>query len=160
MDLEDPGANSPSTFKFNVKRWTQNDRIVAGATLVLFISLFLPWFGWSSVVFSVSVDGLWHGYMYIPLLICLLVLAYFLAKAGWDELPLKLPLPEAQLLTIANGINFVLTFISFITKPAFTSWQFGAYIGLIASIVAVAPGIVSALTAGRGKAASGPERRA
>jgi hypothetical protein len=36
---------------------------------------------------------------------------------------------------------------SFLTKPSGTSWQYGAYIGLIAAFVAVAPRVVPAIQA-------------
>ena len=56
-----PGAGAsrdarrrPPPFKFDAKRWSQADRIAGGATLVLLISLFLPWF---SVRFGASSDG-------------------------------------------------------------------------------------------------------
>jgi hypothetical protein len=38
-----PAGNLPS-FAFDAKRWSQAERITGVATLVLFISLFLPWF--------------------------------------------------------------------------------------------------------------------
>jgi hypothetical protein len=47
--MADESRNTPakagSSFKFDVKRWSQTDRIVAIATFVLFVSLFLSWFG-------------------------------------------------------------------------------------------------------------------
>ncbi len=160
MAGEGSASGGVSGFKFDMKRLTQVDKIIGVATLVFFISLFLDWFGYSFAVYSVSVDGLWHGYMYIPLLISLAIFAYLVARAGFDQMPVKLPLPEAQVLVIATAINFVLTFISFITKPGGSSWQFGAYIGLIASFVAVAPRLVPALMSARKSPASGPKQDA
>jgi hypothetical protein len=120
-------------------RWSKIDRNVGIATFVLFISLFLSWFGYSTLGFGVSVDGLWHGYMYLTLIISLALVIYLLLLAGLAKLPFTVPIPHRQVLLIATGIDFVLTLISFITKPGGTSWNYGAYIGLIASAVAVAP---------------------
>ena len=139
--------NKSPAYKFDAKRWSQTDRIVAISTLVLFISLFLAWFGASVAIYSVTVDGLWHGYMYITLIVCLAIIIYLALVAGLETLPFKLPTPHAQTLALATGLNFLLTLISFLTKPSGTSWQYGAYIGLIAAFIAVAPRVVPAIQA-------------
>ncbi|MGB9112997.1 MAG: hypothetical protein WCF24_09760 [Acidimicrobiales bacterium] len=140
-------ASSGVGYKFEAKRWSQTDRIVAIATLVLFISLFLAWFGAGISIYHVTVDGLWHGYMYITLIVSLAILGYLALLAGLAKLPFKLPLAHPQLLAAATGLNFLLTLISFLTKPSGTSWQYGAYIGLIAAFVAFVPRVVPAIQA-------------
>ena len=137
-------------YKFDAGRLTKEHKIVGIATLLLLISLWLPWFGYSGyfgIVVSASVDGYWHGYMYIVLILCFAVIAFIGLTAGMEQMPFKLPLPEAQALLIATGINVVLTVISFLTKPSGTSWKFGAYIGLIAAIIAAAPRVIPAVQA-------------
>jgi hypothetical protein len=42
------GAAAVPPYKFDAARWSQADRIAGIATLVLFISLFLPWFTFGS----------------------------------------------------------------------------------------------------------------
>src|SRR5271155_1744734 len=91
-----------SSFSFDMKRWTQVERITAIASLVLLISLFLPWFTYKFTYGSVSVDGLWHGWMYIVFILCVAIVVNLVAKAGFREMPYKLPLPEAQLLLYAT----------------------------------------------------------
>ncbi len=138
-------ATSTPAFNFDAKRWTRDDRIVGGATLVFFIALFLPWF--TAPGFTVngqtfgggSVNGLYHGYMYIDLILALAVLGYLVVRAGFEQLPFDLPLKHEQLLLGATGLTFVLTLISFLTKPTGAGWGIGAFIGLIAAIVAVVP---------------------
>ncbi len=132
--------------KFDVARWTKVDRIVGIATFVLFISLFLEWFGVSASfgVYSVSAtaSGLSaHGYLYIDLILCLLILIYLVIKASFDEMPFKLPVAEDMLFFGATGINFLLVLIGFLLKPGGSGvgWRYGAFIALIAAIVAVAP---------------------
>lgn len=136
-------AGSTATFHFDAKRWVQTDQIVGGATLVLFISLFLPWFSVSASIFTVSVDGLWHGWMYLTLILCLAILAYLVMTAGFETMPFKLPMAHERLLLIGTGINFVLTLLAFVLKPGgYTSgvgWSYGAFVGLIAAVVAAAP---------------------
>jgi hypothetical protein len=64
-----------------------------------------------------------------------------------DKLPFKLPLPHAQVLLFGTALNLLLTVISFLTKPSGTSWQYGAYIGLIAAVIAAAPRVIPAIQA-------------
>ncbi|MGD0895806.1 MAG: hypothetical protein ABSA08_07355 [Acidimicrobiales bacterium] len=128
--------------KFDVARWTKVDRIVGIATFVLFISLFLDWFGVSFGIYSAAESGLSaHGYLYIDLILCLLILIYLVIKASFDEMPFKLPVAEDMLFFGATGINFLLVLIGFLLKPGGSAvgWRYGAFIGLIAAIVAVAP---------------------
>ncbi len=141
-----------SSFSFDIKRWSQVERITAIASLVLFISLFLPWFTYDYGYGSVSVDGLWHAYMYIVFILALAIVVHFVLKAGMKTLPYKLPLPEAQLLLIATGVNAVLTVIAFLLKPggigfSGIGWGFGSFIGLIAALVAAFPTAMPAIKA-------------
>jgi hypothetical protein len=148
-----PASNLPP-FSFDAKRWSRAERITGIATLVLFISLFLPWFTYNFGLGSVSVDGLWHGWMYLVLLLSLAIMVYLVARAGFSEMPFKLPLAEAQLLLIATGINAVLSLLSFVFKPggigfSGIGWGFGAFVGLAAAVIAAAPTAVPAIQARR-----------
>jgi hypothetical protein len=138
-----------TAFAFDARRWTFADRITGGATLALLVSLFLPWFGTDGDFFSVSVDGMWHGYMVIALILAVAILGYLVVRAGFVSLPSGFSVTTAgHLLAGAVGVNLLLAVISFATKPAGTNWQYGAYVGLAAAIVAViAP--VRAVIAGR-----------
>jgi cytochrome c biogenesis factor len=137
-----------------MKKWSQPERITAIASLVLLISLFLPWFTYNFGIGSVSVDGLWHGWMYLVFILCLVILVYLVTKASYAEMPYKLPMAEAQLLLYATAINFVLTLLAFVFKPggigfSGIGWGFGAFVGLIAAFVAAAPLGVPAIRARR-----------
>lgn len=147
-------AASLPPFAFDMKRWTQAERITGVATLVLFVSLFLPWFTYSFGFGSVSVDGLWHGWMYLVLILCLAIFVYLVARAGYEELPVKLPMANEQLLLIVTVINAVLTILAFLLKPggigfSGIGWGFGAFVGLIAAVVAAAPLAIPAIQARR-----------
>ena len=147
-------ASGGQSFSFDMKRWSQAERTSVVATLVLFISLFLPWFTYSYGIGSVSVDGLWHGWMYLVFILCLAIIVFYVAKAGFSASPIKLPMPEARLLLIATGINAVLTILAFVLKPggigfSGIGWGFGSFIGLIAALVAAAPTAVPAFKARR-----------
>jgi hypothetical protein len=141
-------AVAAPAFNLDIKRLTRNDRVVGGATIVFVISLFLPWFTVSDGVFSASVNGLWHGYMYIALILAIAVLAQEVLRAGFEQLPFRLPVRHEQAMLVATAAIFVLTVLSFVFKPAGASdafasvnwgWSFGAFIGLAAAVVAVLP---------------------
>lgn len=160
MPLQGQPASAPRSgstmpaFNFDAKKWTRAERITGIATLVLFISLFLPWFTYNFGIGTVSVDGLWHGWMYIVLLLCLGIMGYLVARAGFAQMPFKLPMADAQLLLIATGINAVLSFLAFVLKPGGIGfhgigWGFGAFVGLVAAIVAAVPTGLPAIQARR-----------
>lgn len=151
------GVGSTGTSKgavaltFDIKRWSQTDRIVGVATLVLFISLFFPWYGVSATGVSITADGLWHGYEYITLIVCILMLVYLLARALWPPLSERAPAGHEQMLTAAALVNLILVIIGFVLKPTGTGvavgWRFGAFLALIAAIIAFAPKLVPAAQA-------------
>ena len=55
---QEAGPGGVTAFAFDARRWTLADQVTGGATLVLLVSLFLPWFGTDAGFFSVSVDGM------------------------------------------------------------------------------------------------------
>jgi hypothetical protein len=134
-----------------MKRWSQAERTTAIATLVLFISLFLPWYSYGPITFN----GLWHGWMYIVFLLCLAILVFLVSRAGFSEMPFKIPVSEHQLLLYGSAINLVLTVIAFIDKPGGlgfvgVGWAWAGFVALIAAIVAAVPLGVPALRARKG----------
>jgi hypothetical protein len=54
-------------------------------------------------------------------------------------------LAHAPVLLVATLVNFVLVLLAFLFKPSGFSWQFGAFLSLIAAFVAAAPIAVPAL---------------
>ena len=156
-------AGPAMAFHFDAARWTTADRIAGGATLVLFISLFLPWFsvsaGFGSFTESSSVDALTaHGYLYLVLLLALAILGYLVVSAGLDSQP-ALPLSHEQILGGAAGLNLLLVGIGMLIMPGGgsslikVSWDFGAFIGLAAAVVAVVPLAAALLRARSGRPA-------
>jgi hypothetical protein len=145
------GSTVPA-YKFDAARWTNADRIAGIATLVLFISLFLSWFSASIGPISVSASGLSaHGYLYVVLILCIAIVIYLALRAGWDEIPVGTKIPHLTVMMVVTLVNFVLTLIAFIQKPGGAGfgtgigWDFGAFLGLIAAIVAAAPYVLPQL---------------
>jgi hypothetical protein len=145
------GSSTPA-FKFDVARWSMADRISGGATIVLFISLFLSWYTYSIAGFNFTADGLWHGWMYLSLILCIAIVAYLVLRAGWDELPIGTKIPHLTAMMAATIVNLVLVVIAFLDKPGGSGvgWGFGAFVGLIAAIAAAAPFAIPQLRARTG----------
>jgi hypothetical protein len=123
-------------------RWSLADWIAGLASIVLFISLFLSWFGVSVIGISVTVSGVSaHGFLYIVMIICILEVAYLVMRAGWDTLPVNINLPHLTVMLVATLANLVLVFIAFVDKPGGSGvgWEFGSVLALIAAVVAAVP---------------------
>lgn len=144
------GAGAVPAYHFNAARWTLADRIAGVATIVLFVSLFLAWFGVSVIGITVTASGVSaHGYLYLVMVICILIVAYLALRAGWDELPGGINLPHLTTMMVATLVNLVIVFLGFIFKPGGSGvgWQFGAFLALIAAAVAAAPFAIPQLRA-------------
>ena len=127
-------------FHLDLGRWNQTDRISGGATLVLFISFFLPWFGVNLYGATYSENGLdVDGYLYIPLLVSLATVLYLIACAGWRATSRQDAVrPQSHVVRGHNcrrcpGLYCVLA-------EAIGTWLGGRRIlALIAGVVAVLP---------------------
>jgi hypothetical protein len=138
-----------SAFNFDARRWTLPDRIAGIASLVVLISLFLPWFSATASVgtFSESATASGttaHGWLWLVFIISLAIVVYLVLMAGFQVLPFKLPVPTERLLLGATGVNLVLVFLGFILVPSnggdsevSIGWAFGAFVALLAAIVAL-----------------------
>jgi len=132
------------------------EKIIGGATLVLLVALFLPWYSLSSGGPTIESSGAGtHGYLWIAFAVCLAVLASLVVDRGTDRLPLRMP-AERQFTIGMTGINLVLVLLAFLSKPSVLAlpqgnsvvsvspdWAYGAFVALIAAVVAVAASVQS-----------------
>jgi len=141
-------------YKFDAKQWTNTDKVIGVAAVVLFISLFLPWYGISIGIASFTADGLTaHGYLYIVLILLLGEIGYLAARAGWEQVRSRVPIAHHQLLLVVNIINLVLVVIAFLDKGGSgVGWRFGAFVALVAAVVAAAPKLADQVLNRRAKA--------
>lgn len=138
---------------FDLNRLTTVDKIVAVASLVTMISLWLPWFTASYLTVSGSISGTgYHGWLWLEFFVALILIAYLAARAAWDQLPFGLPVGHQPLLIAGTGLQFLLILIGFFDMPSSNGlagysvgWGFGAFLALIASIVAAGPVIYPAV---------------
>lgn len=131
-----PAQRQSSTppFTFDIKRLASTDLAIGGATCLVLISLFLPWFGYQGYVSYLGIS--WHPFLAISLLASLALVAYLIMRAGWENLPFRLPIAHAPLLLVLTGVQLLFVLIAFLLKPAGLSWEFGAYFCLLAAFVA------------------------
>jgi len=120
------------------------EQTAGGATLIVLISLFLPWFGFDELGTTISISGTAaHGYLVVVVLLAVLVAGYLLWRAGWEEFPVRLPITHEALLLGAVSLQFVLVTIAFADDPVSgLSREIGAYLALIASVAAVGPAVM------------------
>ena len=143
-----PGAAAPAgAFHLDLRRLSRVDQTVGGASLIVLISVFLPWFGFGALGESISVSGTTaHGYLVIVVILALLLIGYLVLLSGWEEFPVNLPIAHAPLLLIGTGLQLLLVLIGFFDVPvAGLNWEFGAYLALLAAVAAAGPLIVPAI---------------
>jgi hypothetical protein len=131
-----PGSNIPSRpFRPDVRRLTQVEQAAGGATLIVLISLFLPWFGFGA---NASVSGTAaHGYLAIVVLLAVLMAGYLLQRSGRDEAGFRLPVAPETLLLAGAGLQFAAVVIAFCeVPPSGHNREYGAYLALIAAAAA------------------------
>jgi hypothetical protein len=133
---------------FNLARLTNVDKIVAIASLITLISIWLPWYTLSYFgTYNLSGTG-GHGWLWIEFIVALALIVYLAARAAWDQLPFNLPVAHAPLLIVGTGIQLLLILIAFIDIPyggSGVGWGWAAFIGLIAALAAAGPVIYPAV---------------
>jgi hypothetical protein len=125
--------------------------VVAVATFFAMISIWLPWISVSAGPFSGSASGTAvHGWLWLEFLVAIVLIAYLVARVAWDKLPFSLPVAHAPLLIVGTALQLLLVFIAFIDIPSgvggvSVGWDFGAFLGLLAALVAGGPVLVPAV---------------
>jgi hypothetical protein len=144
-----PAPARPREFRLDLRRLSRVDQTVGGASLVVLVALFLPWFGVDALGANIRVSGTTsHGYLVIVVVTALLIPAYLLLRSGWHEFPRALPVAHETLLLAGTGLQFLLVLIGFLDIPlAGLSWEIGAYLALLASVAAAVPVALPAIRA-------------
>jgi hypothetical protein len=136
-----PPPAPPREFRLDLRRLSRADQTVGGASLIVLVSLFLPWFGFGTLGTNISIAGTTaHGYLVIVVITALLMAGYLLLRSGWDAFPVRLPVGHETLLLAGTGVQFLLVLIGFLNVPlAGLGREIGAYLALLASAGAVVP---------------------
>ena len=116
---------------------TGQERVFGPATLVLLVSLWLPWYS----IGPISADGLSaHGWLFFAVVDSIVLVLYVLITAfGAGDLAVQGRMSKGQLLTLITGVNLALVVLGFLLKPTGFSWSWGAYLALAAAVVAFLP---------------------
>ncbi len=129
----------PSQIQLDLKRLGTGDLVVLGSTILLFISLFLPWYSYFFGSLSAMSAG---GFRILILILSLAIIGYLFSRTMFDKM--SLPILHWQLLLIATGVNFLLTLLAFFVKPiSILQWDIGAYLAIICAIGAVVGAFVT-----------------
>jgi hypothetical protein len=149
-----PRPSSLPPVNFDHNRLDRVDKIVAGATFITMISIWLPWYSvsWGNSTFlvagSASISGTTgHGWLWLEFIVAIALLAYLTARAAWDRLPFTIPVAHAPLLIVATSLQLLLVLIAFLDIPygSGVGWDWGAFIGLLAALAAAGPVVVPAV---------------
>ena len=129
----------------NLKRLTTADMVAGAASLVLLISLFLPWYTVSVPGASTDLSGTGiHRFLWLAVILTLVVLTYMIVHAtvGWDSTPMNRLSREPVLLGLSL-VQLILVIIPFFDVPdtliqnVTVGFSYGAYVGLAAAIAAL-----------------------
>jgi hypothetical protein len=116
---------------------TGQERVFGPATLVLLVSFWLPWYS----IGPFSANGLSaHGWLFIAVVDSIVLVLYVLITAfGVGDLAAQGRMSKDQLLALITGVNLALVVLGFLLKPTGLSWSWGAFLALVAAIVAFLP---------------------
>lgn len=142
----------------DVRRLGRGGAVALGGTVVLLISLFLPWYSLhfylgGGVTFRegvAAVSGAAGGWRFLIVAFCLGTI-FYLAMHTAAGVRVRQLLPHWQMLTLLTAVNLLLAVLAFVARPGggyvipgvYVGWAYGAYLGLVAAVVAVAGGILS-----------------
>ena len=128
--------------KFDAKRLSRLDWAVVGAAGVSFISLFLPWYGASSGVFSASVSGWSTSYGWFGALL-IIAAGVFLALQRSQVNLNSVPVTPAVVVLGAAVLGTLIVVIRWITLPSghagiggVTIYSYGPRVGIFLTILA------------------------
>ncbi|HEV2634585.1 MAG TPA: zinc ribbon domain-containing protein [Actinocrinis sp.] len=154
------GAPPDPVTTIELRRLGTGDLIALAGTVLLFVSLYLPWYslsfsdptlGTDTTFLSTSALGAGAGgWRFLIFVVCLLVAGYLFARTMIRRPTRRMPLPHWQLLAVMCGLNMLLTLMAFLIKPGdgatvagvSFSWSFGAPLGLAASVLALVGAVV------------------
>ena len=136
--------------RLDIRRLGVGDLTVAGASVAIMIGVFLPWYefgdpGVGYYHFSAA-DLRW--WMYVPCFVSLSVVGSVVVKAMQRRS--RSPLLWSVLVAGVCGADLVLTLGCFVKKAPGLSWDYGAYVSLVATSAAVVAATAAVVTAAVG----------
>ena len=102
---------------FDMKKLSTGDRVVAGASVIALISLFLPWYGVSTAGFSASVGGFSSGFGWLGALLIIASGAYLVMLRSGSSLP-RMPYGPGVMVMGTSLIGTVIVALRWLTLPS------------------------------------------
>lgn len=134
--LSRPGPSQPVSFRLD--RLTVADVLVVAFGIVAAISIVLPWYSAGIDQITISVSGVAvHGWLYLVLVLAIAIAGYLVATALVPTFP-PAGVPRAVPLLVAAGLDVLLMIAGLVDKPAGIGWSIGPFLGLVASLLALA----------------------
>jgi hypothetical protein len=138
------------------------EAVAAGSAILLFIVMFLPWYGYSvkgASAFGVSISAnrsAWQAYSIIDLILFLtIIVAIGMAILSMTQRSTALPISASVAVTILGGLSVVLILIRIFAKPDYCrggvcasnvldiSLKYGVFLGLILAAGIAAGGFLA-----------------
>jgi hypothetical protein len=128
--------------QFDMKKLDTSDKIVAGASVITLICLFLPWYGVSAGPYSATVSGFSTSYGWLGALLIIAAGVYLVMLRSGSNMPKNQFGPGVTVLGLSL-LGTVIVLIRWLTIPkgGFAGYsygpQYGMYITILAGIVQV-----------------------
>lgn len=133
---------------FDWNKLTQTDKVISVTALIALIGLFLPWYGFSSPLYSASVSGFSTGYGWLGALLIVAAGVYLVLLRSGSNMP-KTSYGPGVLVLGASALGALIVIIRWLTVPkgsysGLSSFTYGPRIGMYIVLIA---GVVQAFFA-------------
>ena len=135
--------------KFDINRYSTQEKVLGGAALVALIALFLPWYGFSAGGFSASVSGWSTNYGWLGGLL-LIAAGVYLVLVRSDVNVSNMPVTPLVIIMGVSMLGTLIVAIRWLTLPSGhgggfgVSYSYGPMVGLYLTLIA---GIVESVIA-------------
>jgi len=135
---------------FDLKRFSQLDRVIVGGAAVAFVAGFLPWWGYKGPVslYSASVNGWSAGFTaWAGTLLLVLAGVYLVLRRSEVSLP-RLPVGPAVVVAALAALGLLLVIVRWLTLPHVEgglAGSIGARYGIWIAILAGAAELLAAI---------------
>jgi hypothetical protein len=133
---------------FEWNKLTTTDKVISVTALIALIGLFLPWYGFSSPLYSASVSGFSTSYGWLGALLIVAAGVYLVLLRSGSNMP-KTSYGPGVLVLGASALGALIVIIRWLTVPkgsysGLSSFTYGPRIGMYIVLIA---GVVQAFFA-------------
>lgn len=134
---------------FDFKKLNTMDRVLVGAAGVTFISLFLPWYGWSAGSYSLDVNGWSTSYGWLGALLIIAAGVYLMLQRSGVDLT-KMPAGPAVIVLGLASLGTLIVVLRWLTVPRHSYFggaiSYGPRVGMILAVIAGVVEVVCAVS--------------